>query len=99
MPAIGEAVWMDEFEPCSICARTPLVGESVTMLGDAAPVSPVCDLCLGRPRAAALGEPLRRERVRSRAGAETVSRVLPAPRQPVQEVPTVLAAVAARSAA
>ena len=97
-PTTGEAVWMDEFEPCSICARTLLIGEGVTMLGDAARAASVCDLCLGRPRAAALGEPLRRERVHSRAGAETVSTVLLAPRQAVQEVPTDLAAVAASSA-
>ena len=58
---------MDEFEPCSVCARTPLVGEAVTVVGDRARdrESVVCDLCLERPRAANLGVPLRRERVRA----------------------------------
>jgi hypothetical protein len=41
--------------------------------------SPVCDLCLERPRAAALGEPARRERVRSTAGAANVRRAWPMP--------------------
>jgi hypothetical protein len=41
--------------------------------------SAVCDLCLERPRVAALGEPLRRERVRSTEGATTVARVWPQP--------------------
>lgn len=39
----------------------------------------VCDLCLERPRVAALGEALRRERVRSTEGAATVARVWPQP--------------------
>jgi hypothetical protein len=61
----GEALLMDEFERCSVCARTPLVGEGVTVLGDRGRESVVCDLCLGRPRAANLGARLRRERVRA----------------------------------
>jgi hypothetical protein len=39
----------------------------------------VCDLCLERPRAAALGEASRRERVRSVGGAASVRRIWPAP--------------------
>ena len=60
-----EGIWMDEFERCSVCARTPLVGEGVTVLGDRDRESVVCDLCLERPRAANLGKTLRRERVRA----------------------------------
>jgi hypothetical protein len=56
---------MDEFERCSVCARTPLVGEGVTMVGCPQRESMVCDLCLERPRAANLGARLRRERVRA----------------------------------
>jgi hypothetical protein len=58
---------VDEFEPCSVCARTPLVGEAVTVVGDRDRdrESVVCDLCMERPRAANLGVPLRRERVRA----------------------------------
>jgi hypothetical protein len=59
-----EGNWMDEFERCSVCARTPLVGEGVTVLGDRDREFVVCDLCLERPRAANLGVSLRRERVR-----------------------------------
>ena len=70
---------MTEFEPCSICARTPLVGETVTVFGAGGSEAVACELCLGRPRARALGEPLRRERVRSAAGAETVSPLAPEP--------------------
>jgi hypothetical protein len=44
--------------------------------------SAVCDLCLERPRTAALGEPARRERVRSTAGAANVHRAWPVPREP-----------------
>ena len=62
---VGEAVSMDEFERCSVCARTPLVGEAVTVVGDRDRESVVCDLCLERPRAANLGVALRRERVRA----------------------------------
>jgi hypothetical protein len=70
---------MDEFTPCSICLRTPLVGEEVTVMGKGDHESAVCDLCLARPRAAALGEQLRRERVRTIEGAETVIRSWPTP--------------------
>jgi len=63
---------VDEFEPCSVCARTPLVGEAVTVVGDRDRdrESVVCDLCLERPRAANLGVPLRRERVRAAISLE-----------------------------
>jgi hypothetical protein len=70
---------MDEFTPCSICLRTPLVGEEVTMMREGGRESTVCDLCLERPRARSLGEQLRRERVRSTEGAETVARSWPTP--------------------
>jgi hypothetical protein len=72
---------MDEFTPCKICLRTPLVGEQVTIMRTGERESAVCDLCLGRPRAAALGEQQRRERVRSLEGAETVIRSWPTPAQ------------------
>ena len=70
---------MDEFTPCTICLRTPLVGEEVTIMREGERESAVCDLCLQRPRVAALGEQQRRERVRSIAGAETVTRSWPTP--------------------
>ena len=70
---------MDEFTPCTICLRTPLVGEEVTMMRKGERESAVCDLCLQRPRAVALGEQQRRERVRSIEGAETVIRGWPTP--------------------
>jgi hypothetical protein len=63
---------MDEFDRCSVCARTPLVGEGVTVLRRADREATVCDLCLAKPRAAALGELIRRDRVRTAAGAATV---------------------------
>jgi hypothetical protein len=69
---------MDEFTPCSACSRTPLVGERVTVMHDGRRESAVCDLCLERPRTAVLGEPARRERVHSVAGAANVRRALPA---------------------
>jgi len=70
---------MEESVRCSVCARTPLVGEEVTMMRGARRESVVCDPCLERPRAAQLGDVVRRERVRSAAGAETVRRVWPEP--------------------
>ena len=78
---------MDEFAPCSICLRTPVVGETVTLIGDGERESAVCELCLQRPRARSLGEPLRRERVRSAAGAETVTRIWPTPVGAPRSVP------------
>jgi hypothetical protein len=76
---------MDEFTPCSVCLRTPLPGEEVAMMGTDGRESVVCDLCLERPRVAALGEQLRRERVRSVEGAakpapERVATLTPAAR-------------------
>lgn len=64
---------------CSVCARTPLVGEGVTVMRKDRRESCVCDLCLERPRAAQLGEAARRERIKSAAGAETVRRIWPEP--------------------
>ena len=63
---------MDEFDRCSVCARTPLVGEGITVLRRGDREAMVCDLCLAKPRAAALGEQIRRDRVRTTAGADTV---------------------------
>jgi hypothetical protein len=70
---------MEEFSCCSVCCRTPLVGESVTVLARGRREAPVCDLCRRKPRAAQLGERVRRDRVRSAAGAETVRRIFPTP--------------------
>jgi hypothetical protein len=39
----------------------------------------VCSLCIAKPRATALGEAIREERVRTAAGAETVRRLTPTP--------------------
>jgi hypothetical protein len=69
---IGEMEAMDEFDRCSVCARVPLVGEGITVLRRANREAMVCDLCLAKPRAAALGEEIRRDRVRTAAGAATV---------------------------
>ena len=70
---------MDEFTSCFICERHPLVGEEVTLFADGHRESPVCDLCLPNPRAAALGEAAGRERIRSAEGAATVRRLIPVP--------------------
>ena len=73
---------MEEFAPCAVCARIPLIGEEVTVIAGGESESLVCDLCLRKPRAIALGEPLRRDRVRSAAGAESVQRIFPRPVEP-----------------
>ncbi|MGZ8666838.1 MAG: hypothetical protein ACXWZM_06975 [Solirubrobacterales bacterium] len=70
---------MDEYGCCSVCARTPLVGEQITVMQTGNREAVVCDQCLGAPRAQALGEPSRRERVRSAAGAANVARIYPRP--------------------
>ena len=70
---------MDEFTRCSICLRTPLIGEQVTAMRRGEHESAVCDLCLERPRTTALGEQVGRERIRSVAGAATVVRSWPTP--------------------
>jgi hypothetical protein len=70
---------MVESTRCAVCCRTPLVGEEITVMGRGRPESVVCDLCLERPRAAALGKTIHRERVRSTAGAANVHRARPAP--------------------
>jgi hypothetical protein len=82
----GEGVGMDEFTRCSACARTPLVGEQVTVMDDGQRESAVCDLCLGRPRSAVLGEPVRCERIHSVAGAANVRRAWPVPATPARKV-------------
>lgn len=70
---------MDGLPSCEVCARTPLVGESVTVVAGRAGEVLVCDLCRAKPRASALGEAVRRDRVRSTAGAANVHRVFPRP--------------------
>jgi hypothetical protein len=70
---------MQEFTRCAVCDRMPLVGEGMTVLSRGRREAPVCGLCLAKPRAQALGEPVREGRVRSAAGAETVRRITPAP--------------------
>jgi hypothetical protein len=70
---------MEEFSRCAICDRTPLVGEGISVFSGGKREAAVCDLCLAKPRASALGEVVRRERIHTAAGAETVKRVIPAP--------------------
>lgn len=70
---------MEEFTPCAVCARTPLIGEAITVAIRDRREATICDLCLQKPRAATLGEPSRRDRVRSAAGAANVHRVFPRP--------------------
>jgi hypothetical protein len=74
---------MDEFAHCSVCARTPLVGEQVSVVRRGRREAIVCDQCLRTPRAQAMGEPIGRERIRSTAGAENVARIFPRPVEPV----------------
>jgi hypothetical protein len=73
---------MDEFAPCTVCARFPLIGEQVTLMQKGRREAVVCDQCLGTPRAKALGEATRRERVRSAGGAANVERIYPRPVSP-----------------
>jgi hypothetical protein len=75
----GEPVPMDEFGRCSVCLRNPLIGERITVMRDGQREAAVCDFCLQSPRAKVLGEAVRRERVRSAAGAANVKRARPAP--------------------
>jgi hypothetical protein len=70
---------MDEFTRCSVCTRTPLIGEQIAVIASGHRESAVCELCLERPRAGALGELVRRERIRSTAGAANVRRAWPVP--------------------
>ena len=70
---------MDEFSQCAICSRMPLVGEGVTVMQRGRREAIVCDPCIAKPRAAELGEPVRRERMKTAAGAETVQRIIPRP--------------------
>ncbi|HET8593041.1 MAG TPA: hypothetical protein VFL56_05205 [Solirubrobacterales bacterium] len=73
---------MDEFAPCPVCSRSPLVGELVTVFARDGSEVRVCDQCVRKPRARSVGEPVRRERVRSEAGAATVQRTYPRPVSP-----------------
>ena len=73
---------MDEFAHCSVCARTPLVGEQVTVMRKGRRDAVVCDQCLRTPRAQALGEATGRERIRSADGAANVERIFPRPVEP-----------------
>ena len=52
--------------------------------------SVVCELCLERPRTAALGRAVRRERVRTSAGAINVRRAQPLPAAKAAEAPVAL---------
>src|SRR5712691_3250424 len=70
---------MEEFTRCTVCTRTPLVGEQMTVMSAGRRDSAVCDLCLERPRAETLGEAVRRERIRSTVGAANVRLARPAP--------------------
>jgi hypothetical protein len=82
---------MDEFTSCAVCKRTPLVGEGITVMNSGGSESAVCDLCLERPRTAALGEAVRRDRIRSGAGAATVRRSWPVPAAETQRTPATVA--------
>ncbi len=86
---------MEESEHCSVCSRTPLVGEGVTVRQMGRREAFVCDLCLGKPRAATLGDTVRRDRVRSAEGAANVARVFPTPVVPATTVPALPAESAA----
>ena len=81
---------MNEFTDCFICGRNPLVGEEVMVFSNGGRETAVCDLCLSNPRAAALGEQVGRERIRSTEGAATVRRLIPVPvgRRPSPASPT-----------
>jgi hypothetical protein len=70
---------MDEFSTCFVCGRHPLVGEETTVVTNGVRETPVCDLCLSNPRVAGLGEPARRERIRTAEGEATVRRLIPEP--------------------
>jgi hypothetical protein len=77
----------DEFVRCSVCSRTPLVGEGVTVLRRGRREAMVCDLCLAKPRAGALGEPVGRDRIRSAAGAATVRIATPVAKRRAKRAP------------
>jgi hypothetical protein len=63
-----------ESSQCAACARNPLAGEQVTVYRNGAGDAYLCDQCVWSPACAALGEPIRRERVRTTAGALSVRR-------------------------
>ncbi len=60
---------------CAVCRRAPVVGETVTVYRGAVD-SFACDQCECKPAAERLGDPVRRERVRTTAGALTVRRII-----------------------
>ena len=76
---LAEPGFMDESTDCFICGRIPLVGEEVTVVSNGARETSVCDPCLPNPRVEGLGEPVRRDRIRSAEGAATVRRLIPVP--------------------
>jgi hypothetical protein len=78
--SVAEAGTVEEFGFCAVCARMPLVGEGITVYRAKGGTDiGVCDLCLEKPRTRTLGEPVRRDRVRSAAGAANVQRIFPRP--------------------
>ena len=70
---------MNEFTDCFICGRNPLVGDEVMVFSNSGRDTAVCDPCLSNPRAAAMGDRVGRERIRSAEGAATVRRLIPVP--------------------
>jgi hypothetical protein len=90
--AADEEADVVESESCVVCGRAPLVGESVTVVASGRREAAVCDLCGAKPRALSLGEPVRRERVRTAAGAANVHTAFPRPvlpdRQPAAASPS-----------
>ena len=86
---------MDEFSPCSVCARTPLVGEQVSIVQKGRREAIICDQCLRTPRARALGEVTGRDRIQSAAGAANVERIFPRPVLPASPQRTSRAGTAA----
>jgi len=84
---------MDEFTPCFVCDRLPLVGEPVDVMADGEREYLVCDNCAANPRATALGEVIRRDRIRSAEGAENVHRIYPHPTRITAPEPSRTAAV------
>ena len=60
---------------CIACGRTPLVGETVTVHRADGADACACDVCLGSSRADKIGEPFRRDGVRTTGGALTVRRI------------------------
>jgi hypothetical protein len=70
---------MDELRRCTVCDRTPLVGEQVGVVSSRGREAIVCLQCAATPRALALGAPDRQQRVRSAVGAASVRNPAPTP--------------------